>query len=135
MAYQNGAQAYRKNATLSASPVQLVIMLYDGALRFMEEGKRAMVAKDYETQNTKLQKAQKIVIELTSSLDFARGGDISKNLFNLYMFVIDEMVAGNIEDNPSRIDNAMKTMSDLREGWIDVERQVKENPGLIANAA
>jgi flagellar protein FliS len=131
LAYQNGAQAYRKNAALSASPVQLVVMLYDGALRFMEEGKRAMIAKDLETQNTKLQRAQKIVVELTSSLDFEKGGEISKNLFALYSFIIGELVEANIHDDPKRVENAMSTMSELREGWIEVEKQAKMNPSLL----
>jgi flagellar secretion chaperone FliS len=137
LAYGNAAQAYRKNATLTASPAQLVVMLYDGALRFMQEGKRALEAKDYELQNNKLQKAQKIVLELMGSLNFELGGEVSKNLLGLYTFVLDELVEGNMRDESHRIDNAMKVMSELREGWVEIERLSRENPDAlkVQNAA
>lgn len=125
MGYGKGAQAYRQNAVMGASPVQLVVMMYDGALRFMEEGKRAMAAKDLDTQNTKLQRAQKIVVELMSTLNIQQGGDIARNLLGLYTFVVNELVEGNINDDPSRIENAMKTMSELREGWARLEQVPK----------
>lgn len=120
---------------MGASPVQLVVMLYDGALRFMEEGKRAMAAKDLETQNFKLQRAQKIVVELMSTLNLQQGGEIAKNLLSLYTFVVNELVEGNIHDDPTKIDNAMRTMSELRDGWYQLEQMTKQNPELIQNAA
>lgn len=123
MSYANGASAYRKNAAMGASPVQLVVMLYDGAIRFMEEGKRAMAEKNYEVQNAKLQRAQKIVMELMGSLDFAQGGEVAKNLFNLYEFALNEIIEGNLTDDLKRIDNAQKTMSELREAWVTIQRQ------------
>jgi flagellar secretion chaperone FliS len=140
LAYGNAANAYRKNATLGASPVQLIVMLYDGALRFMEEGKSAIIAKDFETQNTKLQRSQKIIIELMSSLDMKKGGEISKNLLSLYTFVLNELVDANLMDDPKRVDNAARTMSDLRESWVEVDKIVRQNPDILtaevmANAA
>jgi flagellar secretion chaperone FliS len=131
LAYGNAAQAYRKNATLTASPAQLVVMLYDGALRFMEEGKRGLAAKDYELQNYKLQKAQKIVMELMGSLNFELGGEVSKNLLNLYTFVLDELVEGNMRDDSNRIDNAMRVMSELRESWVEIEKIARTNPAAL----
>lgn len=135
MGYGKGVQAYRQNAVMGASPVQLVVMLYDGALRFMEEGKRAMAAKDLELQNNKLQRAQKIIMELMSTLNLQQGGEIAKNLLGLYSFVVNELVEGNITDDPSRIDNAMKTMSELREGWAEIEKMPKGNSELTTHAA
>lgn len=121
MSYANGANAYRKNAAMGASPVQLVVMLYDGAIRFMEEGKRAMEEKNYEVQNAKLQRAQKIVMELMGSLDFAQGGEVAKNLLKLYEFVLAELVEANITDDPQRISNAQHTMRELREAWAAIQ--------------
>lgn len=135
MAYGKGVQAYRQNAVMGASPVQLVVMMYDGALRFMEEGKRAMAVKDLETQNFKLQRAQKIVVELMSTLNIQAGGDVAKNLLGLYTFVINEIVEGNIYDDPARIDNAMQTMSSLRESWAEIERQSRTSMETTPNAA
>lgn len=120
---------------MSASPVQLVVMLYDGSLRFMEEGKRAIIAKDLATQNAKLQRAQKIVMELMSTLNFNAGGEISKNLLSLYSFVLNELVEGNMNDDPDRIDVAMKTMSELREGWVTIEAQSRNKQEITPSAA
>jgi flagellar protein FliS len=135
LAYGNAANAYRKNAALGASKVQLVVMLYDGALRFMEEGKRAMNEKDLETQNTKLQRAQRIVAELMGSLNLKVGGEVTENLLKLYTFVMNELVEANVTDDPKKIDNAMKVMSELRESWVEIEKMTKTNPELLQSAA
>lgn len=108
---------------MGASPVGLVVMLYDGALRFMEQGKRAMAEGNLERQDYYLQKAQRIVTELMKSLDMQRGGEIARNLLGLYTFVQGELVTANIEDKPAAVDNAMRTMRELREGWVEIEKQ------------
>lgn len=110
-------------------------MLYDGALRFMEEGKRAMNEKDLETQNTKLQRAQRIVAELMGSLNLKVGGEVTENLLKLYTFVMNELVEANVTDDPKKIDNAMKVMSELRESWVEIEKMTKTNPELLQSAA
>ncbi len=132
MAYGNHVQEYRKNAVNGASPVQLVVMLYDGALRFMEAGKAAMLRGDLPTQNHNLQKAQRIVLELMATLNMDQGGDISKNLMALYTFVLEQLVEANVQDSPEPIDHAMKTMSGLRESWAELERQ--QRTGLPSGA-
>ena len=135
MGYNKGAQAYRQNAVMGASPVQLVIMLYDGAIRFMQEGKTALLNKDFETKNFKLQRAQKIVMELISTLDIRNGGEVATNLLSLYTFVINELVEGNITDKTENIDRAMKTMTDLRDSWVELEKQTKANSEVKPHAA
>lgn len=135
MGYNNGVQAYRQNAVMGASPVQLVVMLYDGALRFMDEGKQAMLAKDYDTKNTKFQRVQKILMELISTLDIRNGGEIATNLLSLYTFVLNELVQGNMHDSTENIDNAIRTMSQLRESWVEIERAPKISAEAIPHAA
>ena len=83
----------------------------------MEAGKHAMELGDLYKQNDNLQKAQKIVAELTSTLDLEKGGEIAQNLYVLYSFVYDRLVQGNVTDTPNQIDQAIKVMSDLRDGW------------------
>ncbi|HVT11062.1 MAG TPA: flagellar export chaperone FliS [Fimbriimonadaceae bacterium] len=125
MAYGRFVQEYQKGAVNGASPVQLVIMLYDGALRFMEAGKYAMAACDLEKQNNNLQKAQKIIMELMSCLDMQNGGDIAKNLLALYTFAYDQLVQANIKDEPGGIENSIQIFSQLRESWVEIERTYK----------
>lgn len=125
MAYNRFVQEYQKGAVNGASPVQLVIMLYDGALRYMEAGKYAMRAKDLEKQNSNLQKAQKIIMELMSCLDMQNGGEIAKNLLALYTYALDQLLQANVKDEPSGIDRSMKIFSELRESWVEIEKNLK----------
>ena len=125
MAYGKQIQEYQKHAINGASPLQLVIMLYDGALRFMEAGKHAMALHDIDTQNTNLQKAQRIIQELMSCLDMQQGGEIAKNLLALYTFTFNTLVEANVGDDPKAIDTCIAILSDLRESWFKVEASIR----------
>jgi flagellar secretion chaperone FliS len=125
LSYGKYVQEYQKSAVNGASPVQLVIMLYDGSLRFMEAGKHAVLTGDLDRQNQNLQRAQKIVMELMSCLDMEKGGDIAKNLLALYTYTLNELIEANMHDKVEPIDRAMKVLSDLREGWSDLEKSLR----------
>lgn len=132
MAYAQVANEYRKNAVNTASPLQLVIMLYDGAIRFMEQGKIAMAARQLDKQNESLQRAQKIIFELMSCLDMTKGGEIAQNLFSLYTYVVNELVEANIKDEPEGIDRSMKILRELRVSWAAVEKEHAQPAQLAA---
>lgn len=127
MAYARNAFEYQKNAVVSASPVGLVVMLYDGALRCMARAREAMLAKDLKKQDDQLRRAQKMVIELMSTLDMARGGDVAKNLFALYSYVTEKLVEANLRDDPECIDEAAKVMEGLRSSWAELDRIGRQN--------
>lgn len=129
MAYGNQAQEYRKNAILGASPAALVVMLYDGALRFIEGGRMAMRAKDLSRQNDLLQRAQRIVLELMSTLDREKGGEIAGNLAALYDFVLDRLMRANIEDVETPLDEAAHTLRELREAWAQIASSTAPSAG------
>ena len=123
MAYANYAFEYQKQAVNTASPVGLIVMLYDGALRFMEAGKAAMKTGDLYNQNNNLQRAQKIVLHLMGTLDMEKGGIVSANLMTLYNYVLDQLVQANVNDQTEPIDRAMHTFSELRSGWSQLDQQ------------
>ncbi|HTQ09050.1 MAG TPA: flagellar export chaperone FliS [Fimbriimonadaceae bacterium] len=135
MAYGRFVQEYQKGAVNGASPIQLVIMLYDGALKFMEAGKHAMLAKDLEKQNQNLQRAQKIVLELMSCLDMQHGADIAKNLLALYSYTLQQLVESNVKDDPEGIDRSIRVFSELRESWVEIGKTVKANAEEQSRAA
>lgn len=135
MAYPNNSvQQYRKAAVNSASPLQLVIMLYDGAIRFMNQAKDAMEKRELERQNEACKRAQDIISELMSCLDLKQGGEIAQNLFALYTFTFDRIVQANIEDNPVLIDQSIQVLAELRESWATLEQQSQANHSY-ANAS
>jgi flagellar protein FliS len=118
LAYGRISHEYRKNAVNGASPLQLVIMLYDGALRFMEAGKHAIAHGDLFKQNDQLQRAQKVIMELMSCLDMEKGGEVAKNLLSLYTYVLGELVKANCNDDALAIGRCIRVLSDLRESWV-----------------
>ena len=122
MAYgQNQIDNYRKNAVNTASPLQLVVMLYDGSLRFMAQARQAIIDGNVYEQNRNCQKAQNIITELLSTLDLKRGGDVAQNLMALYNYTYDRLIEANINDNLEAIDQATKVMSELRASWAELE--------------
>ena len=134
MAYGNHAQEFRKNAVLGASPAGLVVMLYDGALRFIEGGRAAMRARDLTRQNEALQRAQKIVGELLGTLDRAQGGEIATNLAALYGFVLEMLVEANVNDDEASLNAASKTLADLREAWAQIAAAAPSGPAAMREA-
>jgi flagellar protein FliS len=115
-------QEYQKSAVNTASPLQLIVMLYDGALKFMEAGRHAMANGDLNRQNSSLQQAQRIVLELMACLDTQQGGEIAKNLMGLYTYVLEELVKGNVTDDPECVARSIRVFSELRESWNQVEQ-------------
>lgn len=86
----------------------------------MEAGKHAIVNKNLEKQNYYIQKAQRIVTELMATLDMQQGGEVAKNLFALYGYVLNELVTANIEDQTEPIERAIRVFSELRESWATI---------------
>lgn len=118
--YSEGAGAYMKSAVETASPIDLVVMLYDGAIREIHLAKDAMAGGDRFQQNHRLGKAQRIVAELMCSLDREKGGEIAENLLALYSFVHSRLVAANMEDDGHALDECERVLADLRLCWVDL---------------
>lgn len=117
---------YKRTATQTASPLQLVIMLYDGALRFIAAAELAMTNGDRFGQNENIQRAQRIVSELTASLDLEKGAEVASNLFNLYSYCYDQLVQANILDDPTKLKQAVMVLEPLRESWRELDAQVRQ---------
>jgi len=128
----NGQDRYLETAVETASPARLIVMLYDGAIRFINEAAYAMQQRDYETQNAKLQRAQKILAELISSLDFDKGGEIAENLFRLYTYMYNQLVEANINDSRDRLEHVVHLLSELREAWDTIATESETQVALPA---
>ncbi len=126
----NGYERYLETAVETASPARLIVMLYDGAIRFVNEAAHAMRQRDYETQNTKLLRAQKILAELISSLDFDKGGEIAENLFRLYTYMYNQLVEANINDSVETLEHVTRLLSELREAWDTIATESEAQVSL-----
>ncbi len=126
MALTSPYDVYQRMQVDTASPVKLVVMLYDGAIRFLRQGQDAMQRGDREKQNHFLIRAQNIISELASSLDLEAGGEIAGNLMALYQFMHEQLVLANIEDDVQKVQKVREMLESLREAWAQVESAVRE---------
>lgn len=125
MGYENYKTQFYQQEVNSASPLKLVIMLYDGADRFLTNALISMRNREYNAQNENLQKAQRILLELMSTLDMDQGGEISKNLLALYTYCVNQLVEANIYDQEEPIKRVQKIMGDLKSSWVAIEDKVR----------
>ena len=119
-AYANADNAYKNNQVMGAPQKKLIIMLYDGAIRNLKLAKIAMNEKNIEKANNTLIKAQNIILELMSTLNFEAGGEIAKNLHALYQYMYEKTIAANIEKNPDHADEVIKFLEELKEVWEQI---------------
>ncbi len=132
----NAAEEYRRQQILNAPPEQLTLLLYNGCLKFMDEGIEAIDGKQYEAANTSLQKAQRIISEFRLTLNMEY--EISHQLLPLYNYVYDRLVEGNIKSDTSKVIEAKEIISELRDAWVGAMKKAriekaKEAKGLKAN--
>jgi len=120
MTYAQAAATYQRNAVMTASPEKLVKMLYDGALKNLEQARVGLqddqTARSQEVGNA-LSKAMGIIGELRASLDHAAGGDIARDLDALYEFALDQLSKANIERTVDGVAATVEVMRTLKEGW------------------
>ncbi|AEF81757.1 flagellar export chaperone FliS [Leadbettera azotonutricia] len=140
MAYTNALSAYRETRVKTASQGQLIIMLYDEAVKHLDRGLELLgmneaAKKDpgkIEQVNKSILKAQEIITELMVSLDFEQGGDIAKNLFSLYTWFNQELLEANIKQDLRRITVIRNMLSELRGAWSEI---ASKNPAEAAGKA
>ncbi|MES0491476.1 MAG: flagellar export chaperone FliS [Leptospirales bacterium] len=119
---QSAHNEYHMNQIETADPKQLVIMLYDGAGRFLERAAAEIDNfKKYDNVNTNILKAQDIITELMLSLDMEQGGEIADNLLNLYAFMKKELLEANMKKEKGGIVQVIKMLDDLKEAWVKME--------------
>lgn len=124
---QSGAYAaYKKTATETASPEKLLIMLFDGGIKFLSQAQTALADKDYEKANNLLIKVQDILGTLMDTLNFEQGGEIAKNLYTLYSFYKGEVLMANIEKDSERLFPILKFFQSYREMWIEAVLKAKQ---------
>ncbi|MDR2160423.1 MAG: flagellar export chaperone FliS [Treponema sp.] len=124
MAYQNALSTYRETRIKTASQGQLIIMLYDEAIKSLDRGlelldrhNRKKDPSNIEKIGKSVMKAQEIITELMVSLDFEQGGEIAKNLFSLYTWFNQELLEANIRLDMRRITVVRDMLNDLRGAW------------------
>lgn len=121
----NAYQVYQQNSVMLASPEKLVLMLYDGLLRFIRLGKKSLEERDFESANDCIVRAQEIVSELNVSLNMDY--EISHSLRSLYNFMYQKLIEANIKKDISIIEQVEHLVSGLKEAWEQAYVSLKGN--------
>jgi flagellar protein FliS len=126
-------QVNTETAIASASPVQIIVLLYDGAINALAAAKGRMQEMRLAEKGQLISKAIGIVEGLRSVLDHEKGGEISRNLNDLYDYMKRRLAAANLKNEPDGVDEVMRLLSNLREAWVELE--ARERHGAARAAA
>jgi flagellar secretion chaperone FliS len=122
--YATVKQAYTESSILTASREQLVVMLYDGALRFLRQSAEAMRTGNRELSRSRMRSAEAIVDELNWTLDMSYG-DVPTRLRLIYLFCKRQLIRANLEQDPRKIDGVARLLAELREAWVEISESAE----------
>lgn len=118
MAAVNPYQQYQQQSVMTATPGELTLLLYNGAIKFINLARQAIENKDISSANTNIIRAQDIINELMNTLDM--NYDISHNMYALYDYMVSRLVDANINKNAAILDEVSELVTDMRNTWAEV---------------
>jgi flagellar protein FliS len=132
MTHDHGIGAYaRTQVTTSTNQRELIVFAYDGILRFLNQAKAHMVAREIEATHNDLVKARAIVEELAGTLNMEAGGEVARNLWSLYLVFMQKITEANFTKDVKHIDSIVPALTELREAWASLEMP-KDDPKIQA---
>ncbi len=115
--YNKYIKQYQTSNITTATPEKLMIMLFDGAVQFLQKAKKAIEEKNLQERATNIESARKIVRELMRTIDLENGNDVSKSLFVLYNRMAMKLIKANVSKNVTLIDEVIEDLSNIRWGF------------------
>lgn len=113
----NGFNAYQETAVLTQNKGRIIVMLYDGAIKFLKQAIKNLEAKDYEAKGRDIEKAQDIILELNTVLDMETGGEVAQNLRSLYNFMNKHLNQANVRADAQMIREVINLLEELNQSW------------------
>ena len=127
----NRSTAYKNTEISTADQKKLIVMLYDGAIRFLQVAVDNMRPQNYDMVNTHIIKAQDIITELMLALNMEQGGKIAANLFNIYAYLKKQLLEANITKDPKILMETSSMLQELREAWDKAEAKTEDRENLV----
>ena len=115
--YNKYIKQYQASNVNTATPEKLMIMLFDGALQFLQKAKTAIAEKNLVERSQNIDGARKIIRELMRTIDLENGNDVSKQLFRLYNKMAMNLIKANVQRNANLIDEVIEDISNIRWGF------------------
>jgi flagellar secretion chaperone FliS len=127
-----GLGAYKKTSIHTASKEQILLMLYQAAIKNCKKAMEAIDNKDIAKKGEFIGKLQDIVIELNNSLDFKIGGQVAEELSSLYDYLLYSSTQANIKIEKAPLEGCLQVLNTLYEGWAEAVKQVRKEKGTAA---
>lgn len=124
MAYNNAAKTYGTNRITTASPAELTLMLYDGAVKFCNIAVSSLEKQDYETTNVNIQKSRNIIIELNTTLNHKYA--VAEDFQRMYDYIYALLVEANMNKDMELLQRALDEIRGMRDLWKEVMAKAKE---------
>lgn len=118
-------QKYKNTGIQSASKEKLLLMMYDGAIKFTKLAIKAAEEKKIAERCVNIGRAFDIVLELNNTLDHKVGGELSARLEQLYMFITEQYTKANVSGDPEPLKISLKILENLYEGWKGAVEKIK----------
>lgn len=115
--YSKYIKQYQTNNITTATPEKLMIMLFDGAIQFLQKAKSAIDEKNLQERASNIEAARKIIRELMRTIDLENGNDVSKRLFRLYNTMAMKLIKANVSRNAVLVDEVLEDLSNIRWGF------------------
>ena len=134
MSYDAARFAYQEMEATGSSGVQLVVMLYDGAIRFLNDASNSVRQKDLQGKIVAVDRALAIIGELQGTLRMEEGGEIAKSLDSLYTYMTNRILDGSMKLDPRPFDEVVKLLTTLNSAWKTIAQpkhvpeQTTQNP-------
>ena len=125
--YNKYIKQYQANNITTATPEKLMIMLFDGAIQFLQKAKTAIEEKNLQERSKNIEGARKIVRELMRTIDLENGNNVSKSLFRLYNKMATKLIKANVSRDPKLLDEVIEDLTNIRWGFqkaIDIQSGV-----------
>ncbi len=132
---QRALEQYQNTQVETSSPARLVVLLYEGALRFIDEAWQAIERKDHPVKAQRINRAIHIVQELANALDHEAAPELSSRLAELYEYVGYELLQGSAFNDPSRLDNGRRVLVQLLDSWRRIADAEVETPATFSGDA
>jgi flagellar protein FliS len=129
-----GLGAYKKTSVETASKEQILLMLYQAAIKNCKKAIEAIEQKNIAKKGEYIGKMQDIVVELSNSLDFEVGGDVAKELSSLYDYILYSSTQANIKIEKSHLEGCLKVLNTLYDGWTEAIKTLKVQQGASKTA-
>ena len=118
--------SYKAAQIETATPERLLVMLYDGAIKYLGLGLHALEQKDFDGTHRNILKVEAILLELMSVLDMEMGGEVASNLYHLYDYMYAQLVQANIKHDPDPIREVIQLLEPLRSAWSEAADTVAQ---------